>query len=157
VNGVALSSDQAPKPSNHPKTSLSVNNFPLVLPTPFYLNLPTYSAEQTAQPLYKPASGTHVTTAYPVHASGSPIRNPRSLGRPRVRDQRLRSEELHLELELLWRLESGKTCSKFVTKKKNWRYRCRTMTSPLGVLWQLKLSIDSRAHDIIVVRSSSNW
>jgi len=67
-----MSSDQAPKPSNHRKTSLSVNSLPLILPTPIYLHLPTYPAEQTAQPLYKPASGTHVTTAYPVHASGSP-------------------------------------------------------------------------------------
>jgi hypothetical protein len=65
---MALSSDQAPKPSNHRKTSLSVSNIPPMLPTPFYLNLPTYPAEQTAQP----ASGTQVTTAYPVHARGSP-------------------------------------------------------------------------------------
>jgi hypothetical protein len=51
------------------KTSLSVSNIPPILPTPFYLNLPTYPAEQTAQP----ASGTHVTTAYPAHARGSPL------------------------------------------------------------------------------------
>jgi hypothetical protein len=65
---VALSSDQAPNPSNHRKTSLSVSNIPPVLPTPFYLNLPPYSAEQTAQPLYKPAFGTQVTTVHPSHA-----------------------------------------------------------------------------------------
>jgi hypothetical protein len=43
-----------------------------MLPTPFYLNLHIFPAVQTAQPLYKPAEGTHVTTAYFAHASGSP-------------------------------------------------------------------------------------
>jgi hypothetical protein len=42
---VALSSDQAPKPSNHRKTSLSVKSLSLILPTPFYLNLPPHRAE----------------------------------------------------------------------------------------------------------------
>ena len=45
VTGVALSSDQTLRTSSHRKTSLSVNNFPPILPTPFYLNLPTYPAE----------------------------------------------------------------------------------------------------------------
>ena len=44
---VALSSDQVPKPSNHRKTSLSVNNFPPVHPTPYPPQpLPALQAKQ---------------------------------------------------------------------------------------------------------------
>ena len=68
---MALSSYQAPKPSNHRKTSLSVNSLPLILPTPY----PHYSNPPLKAKQYSKLTKTYNNAEYNVPKNSPSIKH----------------------------------------------------------------------------------